>query len=83
MRRISLHHFAHPRAVAEELDSAECTARYLGTEHGHEARSAHQQTVDTVRAIARQRSEPWYLVGLSIKPASFTMSTWSSRALGS
>jgi len=61
---IGLHHFADLRAVAEGLDIAQCVARYLGTEHGHEARSAHQQTVDAVRAIVRRRSEPWRLVGL-------------------
>jgi hypothetical protein len=46
VRHIGLHHFAYLRAVAEGLDIAQCAARYLGTEHGHEARSAHQQTVD-------------------------------------
>jgi hypothetical protein len=50
--RIGLHHFIHPRAVAVGLDIAECAARYLGTERGH------QQTVDAVCAIARRRSEP-------------------------
>ena len=67
MRHLGLHHFAHLRAVAEGLDIAQCATRYFGTEHGHEARSAHQQTVDAVRAIARRRSEPWRLVGLSIR----------------
>ena len=66
-RRIGLHHFAHLRSVAEGLDVADCAARYLGTEHGHEAHAAHQQTVDAVRAVARRRGEPWRLVGLSIK----------------
>ena len=67
VRHIGLHHFAYLRAVAEGLDIAQCAARYLGTEHGHEARSAHQQTVDAVRAIARRHDEPWRLVGLSIR----------------
>ena len=67
VRRIGLHHFAHLRAVAEGLDVMQCATRYLGTEHGHEARTAHQQTVDAVRAVARRRGEPWRLVGLSIK----------------
>ena len=58
VRRIGRHHFAHLRAVAEGLDIADCAARYLSTEHGHEARTAHQQTVDAVRAVARQRGEP-------------------------
>ena len=67
VRRIGMHHFAHLRAVAEGLDITQCAARYLGTEHGHEARTAHQQTVDAVRAVARRRGEQWRLVGLSIK----------------
>ncbi|RZI64689.1 MAG: integrase, partial [Pseudomonas sp.] len=67
VRRIGLHHFAYLRSVAEGLDIADCATRYLGTEHGHEARTAHQQTVDAVRAVARRRGEPWRLVGLSIK----------------
>jgi hypothetical protein len=49
MRAIGLHHFAHLRTVAEGLNIAQYAARYLGTEHGHEARLAHQQTVDVVR----------------------------------
>ena len=67
IRRLGRHHFAHLRAVAEGLDFTQCAARYLGTEHGYEARTAHQQTVDAVRAVARRRGEPWRLVGLSIK----------------
>ena len=67
VRRIGLHHFSHLRAVAEGLDVTLCAARYLDTEHGHEARTAHQQTVDAVHAVARRRGEPWRLVGLSIK----------------
>ena len=67
IRRLGRHHFAHLRAVAEGLDVTQCAARYLGTEHGYEARTAHQQTVDAVRAVARRRGEPWRLVGLSIK----------------
>ena len=39
---MGLHYFAHLRAVAESLDVAECAARYLGTEHGQEARLGHQ-----------------------------------------
>jgi integrase len=82
VRHIGLHHFAYLRAVAEGLDVAECAARYLGTEHGHEARSAHQQTVDAVRAIARRRSEPWRLVGLSIKSTGTEQPTLESFAEG-
>ena len=82
MRHLGLHHFAYLRAVAEGLDIAECAARYLGTEHGHEARSAHQQTVDAVRAIARRRSEPWRLVGLIIKSTGTEQPTLEAFAAG-
>lgn len=53
VRRIGLHHFAFLSAVAESRDVAEYASRYLGTEHGHEVRSLHQQMVDAVRAIER------------------------------
>lgn len=58
VQTLGLHHFAYLRAVAEGLEVAESAAPYLDTEHGHEARSAHQQTVDAVRVIARRRSNP-------------------------
>lgn len=57
VRHFGLHHFAHLRAVAEGLDIVQCAARYMWTEHGHEARSAHFQTVDAVRAIASRHGE--------------------------
>ncbi|RZI54645.1 MAG: hypothetical protein EOP12_01790 [Pseudomonas sp.] len=79
---IGLHHFAYLRAVAEGLDITESAARYLGTEHGHEARSAHQQTVDAVRAIARRHSEPWRLVGLSIRTTGTAQPTLEAFAEG-
>ena len=82
VRTIGLHHFAHLRAVAEGLDVAQCAARYLGTEHGHEARSAHQQTIDAVRAIARRHNEPWRLVGLSIKTTGTEQPTLEAFAEG-
>jgi integrase len=65
--RLGAHHFAHLRAVAEGLDIADSARRYLGIGHGHEARSAHLQTVESVRAIARRRGESaWRLIGLTI-----------------
>jgi hypothetical protein len=82
VRHIGLHHFAYLRAVAEGLDIAESAARYLGTGHGHEARSAHQQTVDAVRAIARRRNEPWRLVGLSIRITGMEQPTLEAFAEG-
>ena len=57
VRRLGPHHFAHLRACAEGLDLADCARRYLGIEHGHEARTAHQEAVDAVRALARRRGE--------------------------
>ena len=43
---------------------------YLGIEHGHEAVTAHRQTVDAVRAIARRSNvgSAWRLIGLTIRP---------------
>ncbi|HUD35158.1 MAG TPA: hypothetical protein VMR43_19540 [Variovorax sp.] len=41
MQTIGLHYLDYLCAVAEGLDIVENAARYLGTEHGHEARSAH------------------------------------------
>lgn len=67
VRRLGPHHFAHLRAVAEGIEVIESARRYLGIEHGHQAQTAHAQTVDAVRAIARRRGESaWRLVGLRI-----------------
>ena len=68
VRRLGPHHFAYLRAVAEGLDLSDCARRYLGIEHGHEAKTAHQEAVDAVRAVARRRGESaWRLVGLRIQ----------------
>ena len=68
VRRLGPHHFAHLRAVAEGLDLTASARRYLGTQHGHEAITAHQEAVDAVRAVARRRGESaWRLVGLAIR----------------
>lgn len=68
VRRLGAHHFAHLRAVAEGLDIIESAKRYLGVEHGHQARPAHQQTMDAVRAIARRhRESAWRLIGLTVR----------------
>jgi hypothetical protein len=74
VRRLGPHHFAHLRACAEGLDLADSARRYLGTQHGHEAKTAHQEAVDAVRAVARRRGESaWCLVGLTIRsPAGAT-----------
>ena len=50
------------------MSLADCARRYLGIEHGHEARTAHHEAVDAVRAVARRRGESaWRLVGLTIR----------------
>ena len=69
VRRLGPHHFAHLRAVAEGIPVLESARRYLGIEHGHQAHSAHIETIDAVRAIARRRGESaWRLIGLTIAP---------------
>ena len=71
IHRLGPHHFAYLRAIAEGLDVHACAQRYLGVSHGHERRSAHQQLIDTVRAIARRSGErDWRLVGMTIQAAS-------------
>lgn len=68
VRRLGPHHFAYLRAVSEGLDLGECARRYLGIEHGHEAKTAHHEAVDAVRAVARRRGESaWRLIGLTIR----------------
>jgi site-specific recombinase XerD len=68
VRRLGPHHFAHLRAIAEGLDLQDSAKRYLGIEHGHEAKTAHHQTVDAVRALARRRHESaWRLIGITIR----------------
>jgi site-specific recombinase XerD len=66
--RLGAHHFAHVRALAEGLDVVSSAQRYLGIEHGNQARAASRQTVDALRAIANRRNEPaWRLIGLTIQ----------------
>ena len=68
VRRLGPHHFAHLRACAEGLAIADCARRYLGTQHGQEAKTAHQEVVDAVRAVARRQGDTaWRLVGLTIR----------------
>jgi site-specific recombinase XerD len=74
-RRLGLHHFAYLRSIAEGLDLIECAKKYLGIEHGNQARPAHNQVTDAVRAIARRRGDKaWRLIGLTIK-VNFNAST--------
>lgn len=68
VKRLGRHHFAHLRAVAENVDPMESARLYLSIEHGHECVSAHRQVVDAVRAVARRHNEAaWRLIGLSIR----------------
>lgn len=67
--RLGPHHFAHLRATAEGINLVHSARRYLGIEHGLAATTAHRQTVDRVRALARRRGDAaWRLVGVLIKP---------------
>ena len=67
VRKLGRHHFSHLRTIAEGLDAVESAKRYLGVEHGHQAKTAHQQTVDAIRAVARRHNEvAWRLIGLVI-----------------
>ena len=66
-QRLGPHHFAHLRAVAEGIAVMESARRFLAIEHGHEAITAHRQTVDLVRTIARRHGDPaWRLIGVVI-----------------
>lgn len=68
VRRLGLHHFAHLRAGAEGIEMVDSAMRYLGIDHAHQAKTAHQQTVDAVRALARRRKDKaWRLIGLTIR----------------
>lgn len=66
-QRLGPHHFAHLRAVAEGIAVMESARRFLAIEHGHEATTAHRQTVDLVRTIARRHGDSaWRLIGVVI-----------------
>ncbi len=67
VKRLGRHHFAHLRSIAEGLELQASAKRYLGVEHGHEAKTAHGQTVEAIRMLARRRGDSaWRLVGLNI-----------------
>ena len=57
VKRLGRHHFAHLRSIAEGLELQASAKRYLGVEHGHEAKTAHGQTVEAIRMLARRRGE--------------------------
>jgi len=71
--QVGRHHFAHLRAVSEGLSVPEAAARYLGIDHGLQARSAHAAAIDAVRALARRAGHrDWRLIGLVIGAPSTT-----------
>ena len=64
--RLGLHHFSHLRAVAEGLPVVDAAKRYLGVEHGHQAKAAHLETRDAVRTVTRRRGlSAWRLIGIT------------------
>ena len=83
--RLGKHHFAHLRGVAQGIDSGISARRYFCIEHGHEAVTAHRQTVDAVRAIARRSNvgSAWRLVGLTIRPKNHDALKQPQRPLNS
>ena len=87
VHRLGLHHFAYLRAIAEGLPIVEAAKRYLGVEHGHQAKVAHLQTRDAVRAVARRRGlSAWRLIGLSssampLEAASYKGATYGAPSL--
>lgn len=71
--QVGRHHFAHLRAVSEGLSVPDAAARYLGIDHGLQARSAHAAAIDAVRALARRAGHrEWRLIGLVIGMPSAT-----------
>lgn len=70
-RKLGAHHFAYLRALAEGLDPAMCSQRYLGTANAQESREAHKEVVETARAVARRHPEgrsAWRLIGIRVTP---------------
>lgn len=70
-RKLGAHHFAYLRALAEGIDQTTCARLYLDAHEPAEVREAHQETVDTARAIARRKPEgrtAWRLIGLLVSP---------------
>ncbi|MDB5623672.1 MAG: phage integrase family protein [Devosia sp.] len=54
--------------VPKGLAWATAPGAILGIEHGHEAKTAHPEAVDAVRAVARRQGDAvWRLVGLTIR----------------
>jgi site-specific recombinase XerD len=66
--RLARNHFAHLLAVCEGIDWKVSAERYLGSSDLQEAKAAHQQTVDAVRAIVRRSNDnAWRLIGVNIR----------------
>lgn len=65
--RLSAAHFAYMRAVVEGVPREDAAWRYLGLDHGHQARRMHEDAVATLRAIARRAGDSrWRIVGVEI-----------------
>ena len=71
--RIGRHHFAHLRAIASGIPIQDAALRYLGIDNRQQAKLAHYQTIDAVKAIARRKElKTWRLVGLVIPAQKIT-----------
>ena len=80
--RIGRHHFAHLRAVASGISIQDAALRYLGIDNRQQAKLAHYQTIDAVKAIARRKElKTWRLVGLAIPVQKISAKESSSFAV--
>lgn len=67
-KRLGRHHFAHLRSVIEGISVQESAERYLGIEHGYQAKTANRQVIDAIQAIARRQAKAaWRLIGVAIR----------------
>ena len=81
--RLTLPQLAYLRAVAEGVPHVDAARRFLGIEHGAEARTAHRLVVEQAAAVARRRGDSrWRLIGLALDrhaeaTAAPTMNEWA------
>jgi len=57
--RLTRNHLAHLRAIAEGVSVAEASTRYLGIDHGAQARLAHARVVELAAQVSRRRLAGW------------------------
>lgn len=63
--KLSPAHFAYLRSIVEGLGREDSARRYLGMDHGHQAKRLHDQAVAHLRAVARRAGDSrWRLVGM-------------------